>query len=325
MLLNVHNEEQILATSLKLNLKPAVIEKDLFVTKAIAILMAVQDEIFHLVFQGGTALAKAHRFVRRMSEDCDFRLAYKEPGLQRKKDAQRRLLRKFRNNLLNALRENGFILEDERAVRVRNEGQFISVRAAYETAYSAPEGLKPYLALEFFLGQVKTPTVDRSVTSLIRETLGDKINHPVIPVTCMSIPETAAEKWVALTRRIATSEQRERYYDQALVRHVYDLSMINQHHPLKVTEFANLACHVIEMDRVQFKTHSDAYSQDPRSAIQFSLNELQKNPKWEQNWNEFMDTMVYGEKPSYSEALDHLMEISNQVLKNNGADPCVCP
>jgi len=292
---------------------PYVIEKDWFVTKAIAILMSVQDEIFHLVFQGGTALAKAHRFVQRMSEDCDFRLAYKNPDSQRKKDSQRRLLRTFRNNLLSALKDNGFLF-DENAVRVRNEGQFISVRAGYEDANSAPSSLKPYLALEFFLGQVKTPTVNRLVTSLIRETLGEKINHPVVPVTCMSIPETAAEKWVALTRRIATSQQRQGYYDQSLVRHIYDLAMINRHHPLKETEFANLARQVIEIDRVQFKTHSDSYSQDPWTAIQFSLDELQKNPRWSQNWDIFMETMVYGEKPEYSDALKNLVEILELVM-----------
>lgn len=313
MLDSMHNQEQILATSLKLNLPLSVIEKDIFVTKAIAILMSVEDDVFKLVFQGGTALAKAHRFVQRMSEDCDFRLAYKNPEEAYKKDVQRKLLRTFRKNLVKALLGNGFEL-DEQAVRVRNEGRFISIRAKFNSMYSAPSSLKPYLALEFFLGQVKTPTVNRSVTSLIRETLGEKINHPVVPVTCMSIPETAAEKWVALTRRIATSQHRQGYYDQSLVRHIYDLAMINRHHPLKETEFANLARQVIEIDRVQFKAHSDAYSQDPWTAIQFSLDELQKNSRWSENWDIFMETMVYGEKPNYQEALKNLIEISDLVM-----------
>lgn len=107
-----------------------VIEKDLFVTKAISTLMPVEDDIFKLVFQGGTALAKAHGFIQRMSEDCDFRLAHKCPEQARKKDAQRKLLRRFRKNLVTALEENDFELDDQ-AVRVRNEGQFISIRAKY--------------------------------------------------------------------------------------------------------------------------------------------------------------------------------------------------
>lgn len=73
----VHDEGQIQATSLELGLSQFAVEKDLYVTKAISILMAVEDDIFKLIFQGGTALAKAHGFIQRMSEDFDFRLAYK--------------------------------------------------------------------------------------------------------------------------------------------------------------------------------------------------------------------------------------------------------
>ena len=306
-------EALIQATSLKLNLSQFAIEKDLYVTKAISVLMAVPDDTFKLVFQGGTALAKAHNYIERMSEDCDFRLAYKVPSENRKKDAQRKLLRGFRKNLLKALSENGFELAED-AVRVRNEGQFISMRARYVSVYDAPMSLKPYLALEFFLGQVKTPTVERTVTSLIRQTLGEKIAHPEVSVQCMSIPETAAEKWVALTRRVATMEQRKHYYDQALVRHIYDLTMINRNHPLKETDFAKLVGEIVEGDRQHFKTHSDIFHQDPIKAIQHALHELEHNPMWRENWENFMDTMVYGDKPTYEDAMKVLKSISAVAL-----------
>ena len=61
---------------------------------------------------------------------------------------------------------------------------------------------------------------------LISHVFGNKVNFPQIDLLCMSITETAAEKWVALTRRVATISQREHYYDQDLVRHIYDLYMI---------------------------------------------------------------------------------------------------
>ena len=139
--------ELINLTTERLGLQePYVIEKDLYVTKAISVLMTVPDDTFKLVFQGGTALAKAHNYIERMSEDCDFRLAYKVPSEHRKKNAQRKLLRGFRKNLLKALSENGFELAED-AVRVRNEGQFISVRARYASVYDAPTSLKPYLEI----------------------------------------------------------------------------------------------------------------------------------------------------------------------------------
>ncbi len=65
----------ILATSEQLGLsQPSVVEKDIHVTRALHALSDCENEYFKLVFQGGTCLAKAHKIIKRMSEDCDFRI-----------------------------------------------------------------------------------------------------------------------------------------------------------------------------------------------------------------------------------------------------------
>ena len=48
---------------------PALVEKDFHVVKALAAIAAVHTAPLGLVFGGGTALARAHRLIRRMSED----------------------------------------------------------------------------------------------------------------------------------------------------------------------------------------------------------------------------------------------------------------
>jgi len=50
---------------------PALVEKDFYVVKALAAIAAIEVEALHvrLVFGGGTALSRAHRLIRRMSED----------------------------------------------------------------------------------------------------------------------------------------------------------------------------------------------------------------------------------------------------------------
>lgn len=60
-------------TAIVLELKPAIIEKDYYVTQVLNVLSTIQDEHSTLVFAGGTALAKAHHLVKRMSEDVDFK------------------------------------------------------------------------------------------------------------------------------------------------------------------------------------------------------------------------------------------------------------
>jgi predicted nucleotidyltransferase component of viral defense system len=50
------------------------VEKDWYVVKALAAINSADTAPFRLVFGGGTALSRAHRLVRRMSEDIDLKI-----------------------------------------------------------------------------------------------------------------------------------------------------------------------------------------------------------------------------------------------------------
>jgi hypothetical protein len=58
----------------------ALVEKDLIVVRAIAALATIDASPFQLVFGGGTALARAHKVVRRMSEDVGHPLIVARKG-----------------------------------------------------------------------------------------------------------------------------------------------------------------------------------------------------------------------------------------------------
>ena len=137
-----------------LNLDEYVIEKDIYVTQAISVVTKVSHELYDLVFQGGTSLSKAHRIVERMSEDCDFRMRFKYSDKQQSKEFKRKALRSFRYDIVNALVKNNFGV-NQSEIRVRNEGQFMSIRAHYPSVFQHVEAMKPYIALEFFLVEVK--------------------------------------------------------------------------------------------------------------------------------------------------------------------------
>jgi len=53
---------------------PALVEKDWYVAKALAAITNADVKPFRLVFSGGTALSRAHRLTRRMSEDIDLNI-----------------------------------------------------------------------------------------------------------------------------------------------------------------------------------------------------------------------------------------------------------
>ncbi len=88
---------------------PALVEKDLFVLRALAAIAAVDLQALplRLVFGGGTALSRAHRLIQRMSEDIDLRIVTdsNRPG--------RGTLRRLRARITEALLGAGFKFDPE--------------------------------------------------------------------------------------------------------------------------------------------------------------------------------------------------------------------
>ena len=70
---------------------PALVEKDWYVVKALAAISQTETAPFRLVFGGGTALSRAHRLIRRMSEDIDLKIVcdseFTRPALRNLRDA----------------------------------------------------------------------------------------------------------------------------------------------------------------------------------------------------------------------------------------------
>src|SRR5215204_6588681 len=82
-----------------INLTEPVIEKDYFVTQIIHALSGLENEYFRLVFAGGTCLAKAHKIVKRMSEDVDFKIQIKNGNENLSKSRLLKELKEFRSHL----------------------------------------------------------------------------------------------------------------------------------------------------------------------------------------------------------------------------------
>lgn len=51
-------------------LRPAIIEKDYFVTEALRVIAEIAAE--KVIFKGGTSLSKGWNLIRRFSEDIDL-------------------------------------------------------------------------------------------------------------------------------------------------------------------------------------------------------------------------------------------------------------
>jgi len=82
---------------------PVFVEKDYYITKIIHALADIENEHFKLVFGGGTCLSKAHRIVKRMSEDVDYKIEPLSNSSCQNPSSTRRNSSVFREHILTVL------------------------------------------------------------------------------------------------------------------------------------------------------------------------------------------------------------------------------
>ena len=230
---------------------PALVEKDWYVVRALAALAAVDASPLRLVFSGGTALSRAHRLIRRMSEDIDLKILSAEP-------LTRPALRQLRKVLTQALLNAGFLFDPENPAHREsgNASRYTLYRLPYAPIVQGEGALRPEIQIETAVWPLRRPAVERPVRSFLAEAFERPPEVTAIP--CVALVETAAEKFVALTRRAgAELAQAGGPRDPTLVRHVYDLYMIRAHYDLAAV--ALLAREIMFADAAAYGHQFPAY------------------------------------------------------------------
>lgn len=175
---------------------------------------------------------------------------------------------------------------------VCNEGQYLCAELAYPASFTGDDTLRPHLLLEFIFADVRLPTKKLSVNTIIEDVIKvDTLFSPSL-IDCISSDETAIEKCVGLTRRIAAIERQRHHDDITLVRHIYDLTAFKQANLLG-DAFFKLAKTIVLSDAKQFKNQHPEYAANPSSEIKLSLSLLKSKPLWEKRYEEFIEVMVY--------------------------------
>lgn len=244
--------------------------------------------------------------INRLSEDIDFRVVPKESCLSLGKDAKRRALRQFRHVMIDTLNQSGFQIQPD-DISVFYEGRYMSIRAAFDGGKNI-QYLKPHIAIDCFLGALELEPAIKKVSSMVKITLGDDAcEHEYFPVACVALDETAAEKWVALSRRIIGAGQRPRDTDKHLVRHLYDLHELYQQNCLSKDYFTVL-------EKV-FAKEQRMYGQilDFKRMVSLAIRALQSEKKWEDHWDLFLQQMVYQrDKATFQHAVESVMMLNSR-------------
>src|ERR1017187_7115437 len=270
---------------------PALVEKDWYVVKALAALVAVDAAPFRLVFGGGTALSRAHRLIRRMSEDIDLKIISDAP-------VTRPALRHLRDIITKALLQGGFLFDPENASHREsgNASRYTLYRLPYAPIMAGEGTLRPEIQIETAVWPLRRPAVERSVSSFVAEAF----EHPpeVPTIACVALVETAAEKFVALTRRAgAELADAGGPRDPTLVRHVYDLHIIRAHYDL--AEVALLAREIMLADAAAYGHQFPAYRANPVAQTLRAVAGLVADAGFARRYATFQRDMVYGESADF--------------------------
>jgi hypothetical protein len=153
--------------------------------------------------------------------------------------------------------------------------------------------------------------------------VAEAYNRPpeVAWLQCVSITETAAEKLVALTRRIAMElAGQSRDPDPTLVRHIYDLHLMQGH--IDLGEVAALARDIVAADAREFRNQYPAYAADSAGETRNALDALRSDPVYHRRYDDFVAGMVYGERPEFDEAIATVANLADMTLTNGENETC---
>lgn len=285
---------------------PALVEKDWYVVKALASIAAADTKPFRLVFGGGTALSRAHRLIRRMSEDIDLRIV----GVAKPTRGQ---LRKLRRAITQALLSTGFAFDPGKPEHrtTKYEGRYTVYRLPYTPSAEGKGALRPEIQIETAVFPLRHPGIERPVTSFMAEGRGDPAE--VAAMECASVPETAAEKFVALTRRAGAefAGLREKR-DPMLVRHIYDLHVVRHHYD--GAGVAALAREVMAADADLHRNDFPAYQVDPAAETLKAVEGIAADADYRTAYADFCRDMVYGDDvPDFDTAVATLKELAQHL------------
>ncbi len=274
---------------------PALVEKDWHVVRALGAINAANTAPFRLVFGGGAALSRAHRLIRRMSEDIDLKII-SDNALTRP------ALRHLRDTITAALLEAGFQFEPENPEHREsgNASRYTFYRLPYKPIATGQGILRPEIQIETAVWPLRLPAIERSVISFLAEAFNRPAEVPAIQ--CVSLAETVAEKFVALTRRAgAELAAAGGPRDPTLVRHIYDLHVIHAHYD--PAEVVALAREIMLADAKAYGHQFPAYREDPISETLRAIAGLKSDPDFAKRYAAFRRDMVYGESPEFETAL----------------------
>lgn len=286
-------------------LRPAIVEKDYFVTEALRLIREHAGDA--VIFKGGTSLSKGWNLIERFSEDIDLFLDPEAFTPKLGKQGINRELKRLRDAVA-AHPALSFLPEESQTIG----GLGRSDRFAFEQRFSGPGEVAARVLLEAGTASGREPTSELKLTSLLAQFLNETNNtlgaedEADFPFRLLHFRRTFVEKLFAIHAKVELAIKNNRGIG-SYARHYYDLFQLGQRAEvkdmLKSEEYGEIRADYDQVSRKFFRrdyvppkdlSFSDSQALFPPPEISSSLG---------QEYDEQCRLLCYGKYPAWGEVL----------------------
>lgn len=313
-----------LNTAQKMNMHPAIVEKDFWVCFMLDHLFNKSEFADALVFKGGTSLSKAYRVIERFSEDIDLVLDWrvldyddKEPYLERSKTQQDKFNKSmntqavtyYKDKLVPTLLEELRVcLKNNFEISVDKDNEMV-VNFFYPNIFA--EGyIRPEIRLEIGPIAQWTPASKKEIKSFVVECYPESVESDCAKILTVEAYRTFWEKTTIL-HKIANMP-REKPLPPRYARHYYDIYCL-ANTPIKDEAFANkdlLKRDVVFKEKFYYSknaSYETATLRDIRLIPdEYRLHEIRTD-------YEKMKNMFYGDIPNFEDVIVLISELEQEM------------
>ena len=283
--------EAVQAVSRGLNISPALVEKDYYVT---LVLKRINEEISGLIFKGGTSLSKCHKAINRFSEDIDLTL-----DSEHLTEGQRKIVKP---TIVKICEELGLTINNLENTRSRRD--YNCYQISYPLLFENDE-IDPVIKAETVFIQECYPEEVKQADSLIGEWL--KANgftkqaeeYELIPfdIHVQTMERTLVDKVFALCDYMLLDDMKKHS------RHIYDIYQLLKR--VELNDDFRALVHRVREDR---KYHSLCISAQDNADVPALLKRVIETGCYKKDYEEHTRTMLYA-PCDYEEAITGLEKI----------------
>jgi predicted nucleotidyltransferase component of viral defense system len=287
------------------DINPIFTEKDWYTQHILGVISKFESDDFQPIFSGGTSLSKGHQLIQRFSEDVDFRM------LPLKDNLTRSFRSNYQDRLVEAVLASSSDLQLVRDVYKRDRSRFLKFQVSYPSQFPLMDAVRPYIQVELSFEPPQLEPQIRPVASLISQLTQQP--PEIAGMACLNLSETAADKLAALSWRVMGKEPDAERYDPRIIRHLYDLSFLAP----RVSDdpsWSDLSYKTITHD-LQTRDRSLADRiKSPDELLNQLVNRFKTNPVYAQHYRDFVESVAYGDSPSFQQAIDNLSALVDKLL-----------